>query len=374
MSTRRLRALVSTFCCFAALFVCGQPASATSRWQASEPGTYAAASPRASDLSSNGQPDLAQLRQRAESTRKKLERGTKKWEKGRTELARTQQRLSKMEKELAAAERRLDRLRGPVAEIANAAYQSPTASNVATLIAAERPQSALRAAANLRKMELSRSALIHEAAQTHARLLALTEEATDLRKEKTAEADRLARLIQDLQRESAAATEELTAALREAGANGGRLERSPSVCDPEQARRARQHPNGLVPSAALCALPQSGHRLRADAALAFHRMNAAYAARFGQAMCVTDSYRTLAEQQRIYAQRPGMSAVPGRSLHGVGIAVDLCGGVQQYGSVQYGWMVANAERFGWYHPAWATGSQFEPWHWEFDPDSGASLS
>ncbi|TDB92052.1 peptidase M15, partial [Actinomadura sp. 7K534] len=41
------------------------------------------------------------------------------------------------------------------------------------------------------------------------------------------------------------------------------------TCDEGLATEAKQFPNGLIPSKYLCALPQKGHRLRADAALGF---------------------------------------------------------------------------------------------------------
>ncbi|MGH3321817.1 MAG: D-alanyl-D-alanine carboxypeptidase family protein [Streptosporangiaceae bacterium] len=127
------------------------------------------------------------------------------------------------------------------------------------------------------------------------------------------------------------------------------------------------YPNGQIPESALCSLPEAGHMLRADAAAAFIRMNAAYAAHFGSSICVTDSYRSLAVQRALYVEKPTLAAYPGTSNHGWGLAVDLCGGVQYASSAQHAWMEANAPRFGWYHPAWAEidGSKPEPWHWEY---------
>lgn len=362
-STSQVVTFVSLFAAFAIILMCGQPAKASIRGVSSQP-SFGSAAFHAGYLPAKT--DLAKLRQQAEDARRALERGTKKWEEGRKKLDRVQKRLMRTEKKLASAERRLERLRGPVAAIANATYQSPTASSAVVLVAAERPQSALRAAADLEKLSATRSALIDAAAREQARLTRLTNAANDLRKDATAEADRLARLMKQLQREAAAATERLTRALRELGERAARGGRIPVSCDPALTRKAARYPNGLIPQWALCALPQRGHLLRPDAAIAFSRMNAAYAARFREPLCVTSSYRPLSAQQRVYAERPGMAAVPGSSLHGLGLAIDLCGGVQQYGSQRYNWMVANSGRFGWYHPAWARGSQFEPWHWEFD--------
>jgi LAS superfamily LD-carboxypeptidase LdcB len=59
--------------------------------------------------------------------------------------------------------------------------------------------------------------------------------------------------------------------------------------------------------------------------------------------------------------------VPGTSNHGWGLAVDLCGGVNLFGTAQTVWMQLNAGHYGWVHPDWAQagGRNPEPWHWEF---------
>ena len=130
--------------------------------------------------------------------------------------------------------------------------------------------------------------------------------------------------------------------------------------------------NGMIPDASLCGLQSArGHRLRCDAAHAFDAMSAAYAKANGGRLCITDSYRSYAQQVRTYAKKPVLGAVPGTSNHGWGLAVDLCGGIQSYSSPKHAWMVANAGRFGWHLPGWARagGSKPEPWHWEFGKSS-----
>ena len=127
--------------------------------------------------------------------------------------------------------------------------------------------------------------------------------------------------------------------------------------------------NGFLPASTLCPLSTGrGHRLRTDAAQAFERLQAAHATSFGRPLCVTDSYRSYAAQVDVFARKPSLAAVPGTSQHGWGLAVDLCGGVQNFGSEAHEWMRANAPAFGWHHPRWARqdGSKPEPWHWEFD--------
>ena len=130
----------------------------------------------------------------------------------------------------------------------------------------------------------------------------------------------------------------------------------------------RTYPNGRVPASALCALRgKQGEALRPRAAAAFNALSAAYEKSHGAPLCVTDSYRSYDEQVAVKAARGRWAATPGRSEHGLGRAVDLCGGVQQFGSAAHQWMMRNAPRFGWVHPAWAQadGSLPEPWHWEF---------
>ncbi|MFC5287668.1 D-alanyl-D-alanine carboxypeptidase family protein [Actinokineospora guangxiensis] len=127
------------------------------------------------------------------------------------------------------------------------------------------------------------------------------------------------------------------------------------------------YPNGLIPQAALCRIGVGTHALRCDAAAAYQAMSQAFAGAFGGPLCITDSYRTFAAQVRLYGAKPALAAVPGTSNHGWGMAVDLCGGAQSFGSPQYRWLAANAGAFGWSNPAWAQPGRGreEPWHWEY---------
>ncbi|HLM04795.1 MAG TPA: D-alanyl-D-alanine carboxypeptidase family protein [Blastococcus sp.] len=127
------------------------------------------------------------------------------------------------------------------------------------------------------------------------------------------------------------------------------------------------YPNGLIPPSAMCPLGPAGHALRCDAAAAYRAMSAAFASAFGSPLCITDSYRTYASQVRLYGQKPALAAVPGTSNHGWGLAVDLCGGIERFGTAPYAWMKANAGRFGYLHPDWAEpgNGREEPWHWEY---------
>jgi uncharacterized protein YraI len=130
----------------------------------------------------------------------------------------------------------------------------------------------------------------------------------------------------------------------------------------------RAYANGRVPASARCALyGDKGESLRPRAAAAFNALSMAYEREHGRSLCVTDSYRSLEEQVAVKAKRGKWAAKPGTSEHGLGKAVDLCGGVGTFGSDAYRWMKANGPKFGWVHPAWAEpgGRLPEPWHWEY---------
>jgi hypothetical protein len=124
--------------------------------------------------------------------------------------------------------------------------------------------------------------------------------------------------------------------------------------------------NGQIPTDQLCSVG-GGHRLRCDAAAAYTAMSAAYERSFGTPLCITDSYRSLGAQVDAHHRKPKITAVPGTSNHGWGLAVDLCGGINVFGTAQTAWMQANAGHYGWLHPGWARsgGSNPEPWHWEY---------
>ncbi|XRQ05284.1 M15 family metallopeptidase [Actinomadura welshii] len=144
--------------------------------------------------------------------------------------------------------------------------------------------------------------------------------------------------------------------------------RPPSDCKPSEDTE-HGYPNGRIPTDELCDLPGEGEHLRADAALAFYELNEAYHERFGDEVCVRSSYRSYEKQAELYESMPsGMAARPGNSKHGNGIALDLCGGVEDGDSPQFRWMEDNAEKYGWIHPDWAYSNPYEPWHWEFEGD------
>jgi hypothetical protein len=125
--------------------------------------------------------------------------------------------------------------------------------------------------------------------------------------------------------------------------------------------------NGMIPAGALCPIGGGKERMRCDAATAFNAMSAAYQSQFGAPICITDAYRSYPDQIRVFRERPHLAAVPGTSNHGWGLALDLGCGINRFGTLQHGWMRANAPKFGFFHPAWARqgGGKEEAWHWEF---------
>lgn len=161
--------------------------------------------------------------------------------------------------------------------------------------------------------------------------------------------------------EAAAAYRRLMAELSK---NGASATATGATCSNDEA----PYPNGQIPASGLCPLWQApGEMLRPRAAAAFNAMSQAYAKSTGRPLCVTDSYRSVGEQYAVKASRGMWAAAPGTSPHGLGIALDLCGGVGTFYSPAYLWMLNNGPAYGWYHPSWADpgGSLPEPWHWQF---------
>jgi len=95
--------------------------------------------------------------------------------------------------------------------------------------------------------------------------------------------------------------------------------------------------------------------MRPDVAEAFDRMAAA-ALRNGVGLAINSGYRSDAEQARLFAANPDPRwvAPPGQSLHRCGTELDI--GPPS----AYGWLAANAERFG-----FLKRYSWEPWHFGF---------
>ncbi|WP_395110571.1 D-alanyl-D-alanine carboxypeptidase family protein [Actinomadura sp. SCN-SB] len=305
---------------------------------------------------------VQELRRLASKARDDLEKATKQMKARQEALARSQERLRVTLKDLAVAEGELNQIRGPLARLANASYQQPAFGSMSVFGSGDAEES-LRATADVTHIANGQQALVRQADQLQRRRQQLASTAQDLQSRNAVEQTRLQQEIDSLRTRSVQLTRDLTARLKKLEAERERKLRA--RCDKSLAAKSREFPNGLIPAKYLCPLPQKGEQLRADAALAFYKLNAAYTRRFGREMCVTDSYRSLADQQRVYYQRPGFAAVPGTSNHGKGQALDLCGGVQNAGTAQFNWLEANSRKYGWFHPSWAYSNPYEPWHWEY---------
>lgn len=124
--------------------------------------------------------------------------------------------------------------------------------------------------------------------------------------------------------------------------------------------------NGALTDHSLCELWQPGEYLRPDAAMSLSALNEAFQASFGRELCLVASYRNLDTQYELKASRGWYAASPGTSMHGWGLAIDLCS-KETGDSEVFSWLWANAPSYGWQNPSWAQlgGSKYEPWHWEF---------
>jgi len=127
--------------------------------------------------------------------------------------------------------------------------------------------------------------------------------------------------------------------------------------------------NGQLPAEHLCLLPDGSNYLRADVAQAYAQMNAQFKATFGRDLCILEGYRSYADQVRIKSLRGYLAASPGTSMHGLGLAFDLCNG--DYTGASKVWLDSTAAAYGFVNPDWAKYRKYEPWHWEYKPGTDA---
>ena len=126
--------------------------------------------------------------------------------------------------------------------------------------------------------------------------------------------------------------------------------------------KALAYVQGKAAEVELAPVP-GGKLMRRDAAEAFSRMHAA-AARAGVQLQVNSGFRTMQEQEALYAAyvagTGNLAAKPGHSNHQGGIAVD----VESEGGTNaaYRWLEQNGARYGFKRTV-----PSEPWHWEYRP-------
>ncbi|MBE1563569.1 D-alanyl-D-alanine carboxypeptidase family protein [Nonomuraea africana] len=311
---------------------------------------------------------LSALRKEAEKAANELAAAQKVLDKRTSDLKASNDALTRKLKDLAAAETALARMRRPIADLVELVYQQPVGDGVFSYLTGDVNEEMLRAQSDASALAQARQLQMDAIAKVYADKQRLAAEAQELRATNLLAAAQVEVEVSTLTKRSEKVVQSLTKALVKLGIKIDRVGRAAFACNPLRIDATKDYPNGLIPKNILCPIQQRGHLLRADAAIAFVSLNEAYTRQFGQPMCVTDAYRTLAEQQSVYYRRPGFAAVPGRSNHGLGMAVDLCGGVQTAGTPQFRWLEANSKKYGWFHPDWAYSNPYEPWHWEYDPE------
>lgn len=344
--------------------------------------------PPATDSAGSVRAQVAAMQAEVERASHLLADGTIAWEQGRARLDQLLQRqfaadrtLEVTDADVAQAQRRLD-------AIANAAYRNPVPQSLTMALSIDLTQltqsletvhvlrrtssSQREALATLHAQRVSasdlaaqRDSLRQQAQEAQARLddqlVALQTLAAQTNNRLQAAQARLERVrAQERARQLARMNAAAAARARAMGALGGGAE-----CT---APADGQYANGFLPTSVLCPLRMApGQRLTASAAAAFDRLSAARQAATGSPLCVTDSYRDYAGQVDVFSRKPSLAATPGSSQHGWGLALDLCGGVENAGSEVFQWMKANAPSYGFVHPPWAEpgGSRPEAWHWEY---------
>ncbi len=338
-------------------------------------------------------PELAALRQRAAEVQRNLLAATASYEAANARLAQAVTRALSQRRVAAAARLRVTVSRQRVDALLRSAYKSGGVSPTLSLLfstGAQNAESLLDGATYLSRVTQDGQDVLRDHMRARKVADELTQAAEQAAAGATSQERALAAQVAALRAQAAAAQSDLETLVRRLIAKQQARERAAKLAREraarEEARRlaaahsARcggvsaasatawsNYPNGLIPAAALCALSVPGHMLRADAAQAYERLAAAYRQALGRSLCLSDSYRSYEAQVRVYGEKPSLAAVPGTSNHGWGLAVDLCGGLQSFGTPDQAWMRANAGRYGWYHPSWAEpgGSRPEPWHWEY---------
>jgi LAS superfamily LD-carboxypeptidase LdcB len=306
---------------------------------------------------------LEELREQAEAAADELEQATEEQAQRAEDLEEAQEELVGTIQELQQTEAELNDMREPLARLASMLYQQPSGGMLAILASGSLDED-LQTQSYAAKLSEDNQIVIQDATDLREEQVELTSEAQELQTTTQLEQAELAADVEELRELSETRTEELVSEL---DARGLDLETymAAGECDASAASKAQGYPNGLLPQESLCALYDDKF-LRADAAVDFLMLNQRYVEEYGENICITSAYRDLPNQQRVYGEvAPGFAAVPGTSNHGLGQAIDLGCGIQNFRSERWNWMEANGADYGWHHPAWAKSSPFEPWHWEY---------
>lgn len=320
--------------------------------------------PDAAIAPASAEASLEDLRERAEESADALEEANDELVARQDDLEEAQEELISTLHELQQIEGDLGEMREPLAQLASTMYQQPDAGIIGLLVAGDLDED-LQAQSHAVKLSENNQALIQDATDLREEQAGLASDAQELQTFTQLERAELAAEVTSLRNQSEASMNELTEELEARGLDPDTY-MAAADCDPSAAASADGYPNGLLPQEALCSL-YDDQFLRADAAVEFLQLNVEYVEEFGENICITSAYRDLPNQHRVYGQvAPGFAAVPGTSNHGLGQAIDLGCGIQDFRSERWNWMETNGARYNWIHPAWAKSSPFEPWHWEYE--------
>ena len=178
------------------------------------------------------------------------------------------------------------------------------------------------------------------------------------------------------------------------GATGG----TPPYPAPKQQNYKGQYgpldvENGRLPAKILQIVPGLGnnHKFLVDVVADLTNLTAAFKARFGMDIILTDYYRTYAGQVEaknkwIALSEPKKAATPGTSNHGWGLAFDFDHKDESYtsgngaskfvgvgdskasgfDSIVYKWLFANAPTYKFHNPSWARPGSKNPEAWHFE--------
>ncbi|MGH3096004.1 MAG: D-alanyl-D-alanine carboxypeptidase family protein [Streptosporangiales bacterium] len=342
-----------------------------------------------------------ELRREAKKARTALTVGTAKWKSAKKKLAAARKDAKQMAAQARAAGKQVEKHRRDVAQVAAQTYQHPMGSSLVLFTEAAsggalgqaRGMADLDQVNNQRANKLASFKAAKVAADVFAkqarkakaaatklekrlhkktvRLRAQAKKSTAKLSKAAAKVDKTRERINELQAKERKRLARIAAKRRAerasrggGGGGGGYSGGGSSSC--HKSSSLGGYSNGLIPLSALCPLPGGSWYLRADAATAFWRLNAAYSAHFGSNICVNSGYRSLQRQYELYKIKPpGIAAVPGTSNHGLGLSVDLGCGINIYGSAQFNWMKRRAPSYGFIHPSWAESAHIEAWHWNY---------
>jgi hypothetical protein len=344
----------------------------------------AQADPRA-DIS-RAQARISRLQALVDRTTQQIVAGTREYERDQKKLAAVQGHLTSLNHRLLAQQKVADDASARVAVLARRMYMHPVDDQLRMALGMDATQvmGLLRTQGELTQIAQSDGEVVRRArlaqlelSRTRAQALQLTQQARDLAAQAQRKLQELNQLMATTSHQLDLAQDELAGARSREAARLARIARDRAARYRALAgltgggcRRGSTAgmANGNLDPAILCPLWRApGHRLRTDAAAAFAKMSQFHLKSQGTPLCVTDSYRTYAQQVDVYRRKPALAAVPGTSNHGWGRALDLCGGVQTANTPAYSWMKKFGPTFGWHHPAWAepNGSKPEAWHWEY---------